>query len=201
MELRPIIRLVKSADFAAVLEIYKPFVTSTGITPEDEVPGLQEFSIKIDGLANNYPFLISEVNGKVTGYTFANNFRAAQGHKWSVEVSIYLSKDYYGKGVAAALYQSLFAILKLQNYINVFAGIVLPNQRSEVFHKNLGFQEVGTFKKGVYKLGNWHDVRWFQLNLTENCENPPFPKPVKEIIHTTEFETILKQANEGLIFQ
>ncbi len=109
----------------------------------------------------------------------------------------YLSKDYHGKGLAAALYQSLFAILKLQNYINVFAGIILPNHRSEVFYKNLGFQEIGTFKKGIYKLGNWHDVRWFQLILTEHFENPPFPKPVKRIIHTTEFEAVLKQANDS----
>ena len=93
------------------------------------------------------------------GYTFANRFRLAQGHQWSAETSVYLGPGYSGKGVAKTLYQALFNMLQLQDVINVFTAIVLPNARSEVFHKNLGFQEAGIFEKGIYKPGNWHDVK------------------------------------------
>lgn len=195
MEIKRIIRLIKSTDIPEVLEIYKPFVTSTSITPEYDVRGLQNFSAKIKNMASYYPVLVCEANNTIIGYTFANKYRMAEGHQWSAEISIYLSPDYYGKGVAKKLYQALFAIIKLQNFINLFAGIVLPNKRSEMFHENLGFHEVGIFKNGIYKLGSWHDVRWFQLNITEHIKNPPLPKSVKEIVHTPEFETILKQVN------
>ena len=192
MEINPIIRLIKSTDIPEILEIYKPFVSSS-ITPEYDLESLQEFSTKIKSIFEYYPVLVCEVNGKIVGYTYANKYRVAQGHLWSAESTIYLSPGYYGKGVAKNLYQSLFAILKLQNFINVFAGIVLPNKRSEMFHENSGFQKVGIFKKGIYKLGNWYDVKWFQLSLAEHIKYPGLPKSLKEIMNTTEFENILKQ--------
>jgi len=192
MEINPIIRLIKSTDIPEILEIYKPFVSSS-ITPEYDLESLQEFSTKIKSIFEYYPVLVCEVNGKIVGYTYANKYRVAQGHLWSAESTIYLSPGYYGKGVAKNLYQSLFAILKLQNFINVFAGIVLPNKRSEMFHENSGFQKVGIFKKGIYKLGNWYDVKWLQLSLAEHIKYPSLPKSLKEIMNTTEFENILKQ--------
>jgi L-amino acid N-acyltransferase YncA len=193
MENKQIIRLIKSTDIPEVLEIYKPFITSTSISPEYDVPNLRVFSAKIKRIANYYPVLVCEVANRIIGYAFANKYRSAQGHQWSAETSIYLSPDYYGKGVAKTLYQVLLTILKLQNYINVFAGIVLPNKRSEVFHKKLGFQNAGVFKRGIYKLGSWHDVKWFQLNLMEHIKNPPLPKPVKEIMHAVELMSIFKK--------
>lgn len=195
MKNNPIIRLIKTADISQVLEIYTPFVTSTTITPEHEIPDLTEFSKKIKNIAAYYPVLVCEMNDIIIGYTFAHRFRQADGHQWSAEISVYIVSGYYGKGVAKTLYQTLFNILKLQNLINVFAGIVLPNARSEVFHKNLGFQEVGIFEKGIYKLGNWHDVKWLQLSLKQHSKNPLFPKSIKEVMHTKEFPVILKQAN------
>ena len=195
MKNNPVIRLIKTADIRQVLEIYKPFVTSTTITPEHEVPDLADFSKKIKKIAAYYPVLVCEVNDIIIGYTFANRYRLAHGHQWSAETTIYLSPHYYGKGVAKTLYQSLFNILKLQDVINVFAGIVLPNARSEAFHKNLGFQEVGIFEKGIYKLGSWHDVKWLQLSIKEHSKNPLSPKSIKEVKHTTAFVAILKQTN------
>lgn len=195
MKNNPVIRLIKTADISKVLEIYKPFVTSTTITPEHHAPDLIFFSKKIKKIAAYYPVLICEVNDIIIGYAFANRFRLAQGHQWSAETSIYLVSAYNGKGIAKTLYQALFNILKLQDLINVFAGIVLPNARSEVFHKSLGFEEVGIFEKGIYKLGNWHDVKWLQLSLKDHSKNPLFPKSIKEVMHTTKFVAILKHAN------
>ena len=195
MKEAPIIRFIKSSDIVDVLEIYKPFIASTSFTPEYDIPGLQDFSAKIESIASHYPVLVCEVNDNIIGYAYANKYRLAQGHLWSAESSIYLSPDYYGKGVATTLYTTLFAILKLQNFINVFAGIVLPNKRSEKFHEKFGFQKVGIFKKGVYKPGSWHDVKWFQLNLSEHVINPPPPKSIAEVLSTEELMFALKKGN------
>ncbi len=199
LENNPQIRLVTSNDIMDVLEIYKPFVTSTAITLEYDDAGLEDFLKKIDNITSEYPFLVCEAGNKIIGYTYANKYRFPKGHQWSAEISIYISSGYHGKGIAKILYETLFSILKLQNFINVFAGIVLPNIKSEEFHKKLNFQEAGIFKNGGYKLGNWHDVKWFQLNLSEHTYNPPLPKTIHQIIHTPEFETILKEANEYLV--
>ncbi len=59
MPIKQMTRLVKRADFADVLDIYKPFITSGNITPENEIPALENFSAKIEAIANHYPFLVS----------------------------------------------------------------------------------------------------------------------------------------------
>lgn len=57
--------------------------------------------------------------------------RLSAGHQWSVETSIYVESEHDGKVDAKAIYQALFNILKLQGIVNVFAGLVLPNTKSE----------------------------------------------------------------------
>ena len=190
------IRLLTTADIPQVLEIYKPFIIATSFTPEYDVPKLESFSARVNNIANEYPFLVCEVGDTIAGYAYANQYRLAQGHLWSVETSIYLGSGYHGKGIAKILYQSLFAILRLQNYFNAFAGIVLPNKRSELFHESFGFCEVGVFKTGIYKLEEWHDVKWFQLSLQEHFKNPSLPKSIIEVKRTKEFSNILKQATD-----
>lgn len=41
------------------------------------------------------------------------------------------------------MYGSLFKLLKLQGYVNVSAGITVANDKSERFHRKMGFWEVG----------------------------------------------------------
>jgi phosphinothricin acetyltransferase len=192
------VRLVKSKDYKAVLDIYKPFVNATSITPEFNAPSLLDFSNRLKNITAQYPFLVCEMNQIIIGYAYATKFRQTDGHQWSVELTIYLSPDYHHKGVASALYTTLFSILKFQNYINAFAVIILPNKKSEAFHQRLGFQEVGIFKNGIYKSGLWHDAKWLQLNLSEHVKKPLPPKPITELKDTPELDAIIQNANNNI---
>jgi phosphinothricin acetyltransferase len=186
------IRLLEEKNIPAILEIYKPYIVSTSFTPEFEIPPINDFILKIKNIARDYPVLVCEANKKIVGYSLANKYRGAAGHRWSVETTIYLSADFQGKKIARLLYEHLFAILKLQHYVNVFAGIVLPNNNSEAFHKKLGFTEVGVFKNGIYKLAKWHDVKWFQLHLADHLTHPPLPVPMHAIKNSRGVQGILK---------
>jgi phosphinothricin acetyltransferase len=96
------------------------------------------------------------------------------------------------------LYETLFALLKLQGYVNVYAGVTLPNEKSEGFHLAQGFEVIGNFTKIGYKLGKWRDVRWFQLHLNAHADNPPLPKKVSEVQHYVEFQAIMDEANRRI---
>ena len=37
----------------------------------------------------------------------------------------------------------------------------------------MGFEEVGVYRRVGYKLGAWHDVRWYQLDLRPGDDGPP----------------------------
>jgi L-amino acid N-acyltransferase YncA len=186
-----IIRLITDNDISAVLEIYAPYVRNTIVSFEYEVPSLQELTERVKTITAEYPWLVCVKNGVVIGYAYAGKYRYRTAYQWSPESTIYLSPDFHGKGIGHVLYSTLFAILRLQGYFNVFAAVGLPNDRSVQFHLAAGFEEIGTFKKVGYKLGNWHDTKWFQLQLAEHIRHPVVPKTIGEIGNSLALNAIL----------
>ncbi len=189
------IRLAKRGDAPGLLSIYKPYVLHTSFTPESEVPSLRTFREKIREVTTAYPYLICLFNNQIAGYAYAHQYRQASGHQWSVETTIYCSPEFQGKGIAGALYRTLLEILKLQGFINVFAGIILPNDKSVTFHKRFNFTQVGVFGKGILKAGIWHNVLWMQSALKDHTENPPLPLTLPEIVNTVSFKNIMDKIN------
>ncbi|MCB9045171.1 MAG: N-acetyltransferase [Chitinophagales bacterium] len=175
------IRLIEPEDVQRVLGIYTPYITKYNTSFEYEVPTLEEFQQRIANITEQYPWLVCKKDGVIVGYAYAGQHRARTAYQWSVESAIYIAEDFCGKGVGRLLYTKLFELLKQQGYMNVFAGMTAPNERSERLHKSLGFEDVGTFKNIGYKNGAWHDTKWFQLDIGEHKSLLSEPLSIKEI--------------------
>jgi phosphinothricin acetyltransferase len=192
-----IIRVATKGDAAGILEIYAPFILNSGITQEVEVPSIEDFQQRIISNLEERPWLVCEINSEIAGYVYAGKHRDRKGYQWCIESSVYISEKYFGVGAANALYTALFDILKIQGYVNAYAVITLPNERSIVFHKKFGFNYLTTYKKIGYKLGHWHDVGWMEYEINPHKEDPPdplkFPKIDKSII-----KSILLRSSESL---
>ena len=176
-----IIRIATKDDAAAMLEIYAPFILNSGITQEVEVPSLEDFQQRIISNLKERPWLVCEMNNEIAGYAYAGKHRDRKGYQWCTESSVYISEKYSGIGVANALYTGLFDILKLQGYVNAYAVITLPNERSIAFHKKFGFEYLTTYKKIGYKLGHWHDVGWMQYEINPHKNDPSDPLKFSQI--------------------
>jgi L-amino acid N-acyltransferase YncA len=196
MDNRYSIRLITESDANDVLDIYKPYVLNTIISFEYEVPTLDEYLQRIKTNTADYPWLVCLHDNKIIGYAYASKHRYRTAYQWSPESTVYLSPEVHRKGIARILYETLFSLLRLQGHFNVYAGVGLPNDKSVGFHKALGFEEIGIFKKVGYKLGNWHDTHWFQLALTEHTLNPPPPNKLDVVAKSSTFQIILATANE-----
>ncbi len=192
------IRLINETDAQAVLGIYKYYVDHTIISFEYEAPSLAEYSQRISVNTEKYPWLVCLYNNKIIGFAYGSTHRYRTAYQWSPESTIYLAPDFQSKGIGRILYKTLFEILKLQGYYNVFAGVALPNQKSIAFHQAMGFKEIGIFKKVGYKHGNWHDTHWFHLSLNEHILEPKNPIELKEVLLNDEFALILNSANKQL---
>lgn len=145
-----------------------------------------------------YPWVVCEYGSEIIGYAYGSKHRARTAYSWSAESTVYMSDKFHRLGIARVLYETLFGLLKLQGYVNVYAGVGLPNVKSEEFHQTLGFYEVGTFKNIGFKFGNWHDTRWFQLHLIEHPDRPAELKTLAEVQHTAEFNAVFDTANEKM---
>lgn len=102
-------------------------------------------------------------------------------YAWAVETSIYVKCGAHGRGVGAALYQTLEEILKRQNITNVNACIVYPHPESVGFHERFGYRTVAHFTKCGYKRGAWHDMVWMEKILTPHPDKPLPVVPVIEL--------------------
>lgn len=178
---QPAIRLATAADAAGMLEIYAPFVSSTSITFETEVPALAAFENRIRQYMEFCPWLVAEDKGRIAGYAYAYRHRERTAYQWSVECSVYIHPDYLRKGIASRLYNALFPILRLQGFRNVYAVINLPNDQSVALHERLGFRYFATYEQVGYKLGKWKNVGWWRLILGEFGENPAAPIPFSQV--------------------
>lgn len=176
------IRLIEPGDAEACLEIYCPYVENTIVSFEYETPSMEEWNKRIEMYSNEYPWVVCEYKGEIIGYAYGSKHRYRTAYSWSAESTIYLKENFHTKGIGKILYTTLFELMKLQGYVNVFAGVVMPNEKSENFHKACGFYEIGTFKKIGYKFGAWHDTKWFELNLSQHLAEPPEPKSMNELI-------------------
>lgn len=169
------IRLAEPHDALFVAEIYRPAVESTPISFETEPPGAVEMGRRIEETLRLFPWLVGEYEGRVIGYAYAASHRARAAYRWSVDTSVYVDAASRRRGVGLALYTSLFRILAAQGFFNAYAGITLPNAASVAVHESMGFRPLGVYRNVGYKLGAWHDVGWWHLELQAPRTSPPPP--------------------------
>ena len=169
------IRLANPTDATAMLVIYAPYIRNTSITFETGIPAVADFANRIRLYLETWPWLVYEKDGQVIGYAYASKYRERVAYQWSVECSVYVHEDHLHKGIGKALYKALLSILKAQGFTTVYAVINLPNDRSVAFHESMGFKYFATYEKVGYKLGNWKDVGWWQLQLNDYATEPAAP--------------------------
>jgi phosphinothricin acetyltransferase len=169
------IRPVQIEDAESLLSIYKPYIESTATTFETTIPSIAEFASRIKTYTEKYPWLVAEDEGKVIGYAYSSKHRDREAYQWSVESSVYVLSKYHHTGIAKELYAKLFGILQQCGYVNVYAGITLPNEKSYAFHTKMGFEPIGIYKNIGYKLGKWHDVVWLAKTINMHGDYPSVP--------------------------
>jgi L-amino acid N-acyltransferase YncA len=190
------IRPITESDTDEVLSIYKYYVDNTVISFEYEAPAKDEYLQRILTNTEKYPWLVCLHNNEIVGFAYGSTHRYRTAYQWSPESTIYVANDFHAKGIGRILYETLFSLLKLQGYYNVFAGVALPNEKSVGFHQALCFEAIGIFKNVGYKYGSWHHTHWFQLELAEPNLDPQTPKNLEEVITTSAFQSIMATANE-----
>jgi L-amino acid N-acyltransferase YncA len=176
------IRMATVDDGPALAAIYAPSVIGAVTSFELEPPDGAEMARRVSAVLTFAPWLVLEQDGDVLGYAYASRHRERLAYQWSVDVTVYVRQGSHRRGVGRALYQALFERLRAQGFYAAHAGITLPNAASVGLHESLGFRPVALYPKVGWKLGAWHDVGWWQLELRERKAGvtpaPPAPGPL-----------------------
>lgn len=177
-----IVRLADpEADAVAVADIYRPAVESSLASFEERAPTPDEIADRMRTTLARTPWLVAEEGAAVIGYAYAGPHHQRAGYRWSVNISVYVATEHAGRGIGRALYDELLALLRRQGFVNVYAGITLPNPASVALHEAIGMRRIGVYEGVGFKHGGWHDVAWYHLRLAEPVGTPPDPIPLPEL--------------------
>lgn len=167
------IRLAAARDGEALATIYGPHCASTPTTFETEPPSPAEMATRVSRVLDVLPWLVVDVDGTVAGYAYASKHRERAAYRWAVDTAVYVDGPFMGRGIGRALYTTLLELLRQQGVIRACAGITLPNPASLQLHRSVGFRLVGVYERIGFKLGAWHDVAWYQLDLDREPSASP----------------------------
>ena len=103
--------------------------------------------------------------GRLVGFATYGSFRAWPAYKYSVEHSVYVTREQRGRGVGKALMRRLIQSATEQELHTLVGGIDASNADSVAFHQKLGFVHAGTIKEAGFKFGRWLDLAFYQLIL------------------------------------
>ena len=168
-------------DADAVASIYRPAVEDTSASFEEVAPDAAEMAIRMRETLSRTPWLVAEGEGRVIGYAYAGPHHERTGYRWSVDVSAYVHPAWHRRGVGRTLYDVLLPMLLSQGFVNVYAGIVLPNPASVALHESIGMRRIGVYERVGYKLGAWLDVAWYGLRIADPPIPPDEPIPLPEM--------------------
>lgn len=188
------IRFAVPEDASALLAIYAPYILETAITFEYEVPSVEAFRVRMEGMMHDYPYLVCEEEGVIVGYAYAHRQMERAAYQWNAELTVYLAKEARCRGVGSLLYRCLLDLLRLQGIRNVYGVVTSPNPPSERLHERLGFTRLAFFPKMGYKQGRWWDINWFGKVLCE--EDDPAPLRLLSAVEQVKLGAVLAGYNK-----
>lgn len=160
------VRSARPPDAQAISSIYNHYVQNTVITFEETFVTVGEIQTRIENLSSaGLPWLVVEDATKVQGYAYAAPWRSRASYRHSVQVSVYLDKDFVCPGTGSLLYSHLFQALENSDVHVAMAGIALPNEASVALHEKFGMTKVGHLAEIGQKFGRWVDVGYWQRTL------------------------------------
>lgn len=121
---------------------------------------------------HNFPVIgVVDEDGRLMGFGSYGQFRIRPAYKYTIENSLYVHRDFRGRGLGKILLAEIIEHAKDQQFHCIIGVIDAENEISIGLHESFGFEHVGTFKQVGYKFGKWLDATFMQLTL-QTPENP-----------------------------
>jgi phosphinothricin acetyltransferase len=170
-----VIRSAEAADIAAITAIYAHAVQYGTASFEINPPDESEMASRFRRLADaGLPYLVAELDGTVRGYAYAGLYRTRVAYRCTLEDSIYIAPEFYGRGIGRALIDRLLAEATAQGFRQMIAVIGDSAQIASIaLHRAAGFRMVGTFEAVGFKFGRWLDTVLMQRPLGPGVGTAP----------------------------
>lgn len=160
------IRTGRPEDAAEMAAIFNHYVKTSTVIFSNKILTEEDMKHKIEslGAGSEFPFLVDEENGELTGYCYAHRWMPDPVYGRSWELTMYLSHRHLGKGIGSSLLKKLIEKCRESGAHALIASITEGNVASEKMCISAGFNLVGRLPEIGYKFGQYlNDVIYQKL--------------------------------------
>lgn len=160
-----LIRLATADDVPAITGIYNQAVTETTASFDLEPRPVEDRMAWFTAHGPRHPVLVADVDGVIAGWASLSPYSERAAYDDTAEISIYIERAWYRRGIGAALGMELLARARSAGLHSIIARICTENEASMNLTRTLGFTEAGVLHQVGFKFGRWLDVAQLELVL------------------------------------
>jgi len=161
------IRPALPTDCAAITAIWNPVIRDTMVTFNAVEKTEEELRATLAAKAQDgYPFFVAEEGGRVLGFATYGQFRGGVGYAHTMEHTIILGPEAWGRGIGRALMTAIEEHGRARGAHSMIAGVSGANAPGIAFHAAVGYAEVAVLPEVGFKAGQWLDLVLMQKLLT-----------------------------------
>ena len=98
------IRKAHLSDDLNIVNIYNYYILNSMSTFEEQPVSQREMRFRIEQVQASLPWLVYETNGEILGYAYATQWKPRSAYRNTVESTVYVRSNSYGKGVGKQLF-------------------------------------------------------------------------------------------------
>jgi len=152
------IRTASIDDAAAIAEIYNQGIEDRVATFETELRSAEDQLAWLRSIAGRYPAVVAQIDGQIVGWAGAGPYRVRECYQGIGEFSMYVRRDWRGRGVGDLLVAALISEAERLGLWKLLSRIFTFNEVSRALCRKHGFREVGVYEKHARLDGRWLDV-------------------------------------------
>lgn len=153
-----VIRVAVLEDLPAITDIYNEAIQNGVATFDTEVKSVDNRKSWFLNRTDAQPILVATQLNQVVAWASLNPWSDRAAYNETAEVSIYVHKDYRGKGIGGGLFEALMQKAEKVGLHYLLSRITEGNQISIDLHLQHGFSVVGVMHEVGFKFGKYLDV-------------------------------------------
>lgn len=153
------LRKASEEDLNEILEIYNQGIEDGLATFEEDLKDKDYMENWFAAHQGRYAvFVAVNEEGKITGWASINPYNPRAAYYGVGELSIYIHREFRGKGIGQKLLQVLEDEARLQEFYKLVLFTFPINNLGQGLYRKLNYREVGLFKNQGRLKGNFVDV-------------------------------------------
>ncbi|MEK3992896.1 MULTISPECIES: arsinothricin resistance N-acetyltransferase ArsN1 family A [Robertmurraya] len=153
-----LIREANIKDLEPIMNIYNQGIEDRIATLESETKDLSYMKNWFDQHKGRYKIIVAEQEGHVLGWSSINQYSGRCAYAGVGDLSIYIARDYRGKGVGSLLLKEIEKVAIENGFYRIVLFTFPYNKIGQALYNKNGFREVGTFKNQGILDGKFVDV-------------------------------------------